>query len=344
MTAKPPKVQTIIEKVCPQCTVGDLDRPFRFFLEEIQMSRVGQFRFIVKYLGVAVLVIFLMPLAGSVTRAQSPTPTSQPKATAAPGGPKTIYQVFLPVVQVNVTSPAPVKKGVPLTYNDCPSVLAMNASWEYAWSPNPPNCAGVENIPMISGSHEINYTLGGNSQWIMGFNEPDSASQANMTPSQAASAWRQIEEKYPTRKLLAPGPSGANPSWMVDFRNTYIATYGTAPRLDGLDVHCYAWYAWQCTNHTQQFLTWANSWGVPEVWVTEFSFSPTAPSSPTQSLREAQTFITWMENDSKITRFAWFASKIQGTEWWLPTTFNTPLIHWTTGQPTSFGNMYLPFH
>ena len=301
-----------------------------------------RFHFLLKTISVALIAFAIFSVAAMKTSADSPTPTPTPRSSA-PQNPRTIYYVYLPLIQSNPASAAPLKKGVPLTYPDCAIVTAVNASWEYAWGPTPPDCPGVENIPMIWDSSEINYTLGGNSQWIMGFNEPDSASQANMSPAQAAAGWRQIEQKYPTRKLLAPAPSGANASWIVDFRNAYISAYGTAPRMDGLDVHCYRWYASECTDHTQNFITWANSWNVPEVWVTEFSFSPTSPSSPARSLQEAQTFITWMENNPKITRFAWFASKIQGNEWWLPPTHNTPLVNWTTGLPTTYGAMYLPF-
>jgi hypothetical protein len=191
---------------------------------------------------------------------------------------------------------------------------------------------------------DVNATLTGNSDWIMGFNEPDSASQANVSPTDAAPLWRQIEQKYPTRKLLAPAPSGSNPNWLVSFRNAYISDYGTPPRLDGLAVHCYAWYASQCIPFTQQFESWANSWGVPEVWVTEFSFSPTSPSSPSGAIQQAQTFINWMEGESKVTRYAWFASKIQGTEGWASRYFITPIVDWNTGALTTYGNMYLPMH
>ena len=118
---------------------------------------------------------------------------------------------------------------------------------------------------------------------------------------------------------------------------------GEAPRLDALAVHCYAWSASACIQFTQVYEGWASSWGVPEVWVSEFSISPSAPNTLSQSLQEAQTYINWLEADSMITRFAWFASKLQGTEAWLPPTFITPLTDWNTGQLTTFGTMYLPF-
>lgn len=293
-------------------------------------------------IGVVILISFLMTtslLTPVNTSAQSPVPTSALRAaTASPRvGP---YSIYLPLI---IGAPPPPKKGVPLTYNDCTSVTTMNAFWEFAWSPTPPNCTGIENVPMIWGAGDINTTVGGNSLWIMGFNEPDNSGQANLTPAQAATLWRQIEQKYPTRKLLSPASNGDIPNWLVDFRNAYISAYGSPPRLDGLGVHCYRWFAYQCIPWIQQYESLAISWGVPEIWVTEFSFATTSPSSPSGSLQEQQTFINWMESQSQVTRFSWFASKIQGTEWWALSAFHTPLVDWNTGQSTSYGSNYLPY-
>ncbi len=288
----------------------------------------------------------LIQFGNSTVLAQSPTQAKKAVVVAptrrAPS--QGSYFLFLPMLQASTGAP-PVpstpKKGAALTYQDCSSATSVAAVWEYGWAASPPNCASIENVPMIWGANDVNAILGGNSDWIMGFNEPDS--QSNISPANAALLWRQIEQKYPSRKLLAPAPSGANPTWVVDFYNAYVATYGAAPRLDALAVHCYAWSASACITHTQRFETWANTWGVPEVWVTEFSISPAAPNSPNQSLQEAQSYINWMESDPMVTHFAWFASKIQGNEWWLPSSFNTPLVDWNSGQLTSFGSMYLPF-
>ena len=226
-----------------------------------------------KYLS-GVLVLLCVTVASQSASAQSPVSTPVPR-TVPPRAPASQFFVFIPMVQGGASAQTPqptYKKGAALTYQDCASAAAVSAVWEYAWTSSPPNCVGIENIPMIWGASDVTATLGGNSQWIMGFNEPDSASQSNLSPAYAASLWRQIEQKYPNRKLLAPAPSGAGANWIVDFRNAYISAYGTAPRLDGLAMHCYAWYASQCIPLAQQFESWATSWGVPEIWVTEFSF------------------------------------------------------------------------
>ena len=219
----------------------------------------------------------------------------------------------------------------------------MSAFWEYDWEPVPLNCSGIENVPMISGSGDVNTPVGGNSQWIMGFNEPDGVQPLDY--NQAAIYWRQIEQTYPTKKLLSPATGNEDSShWLTNFRNAYITKYNTPPRLDGLAVHCYRWWTSQCTDFVTEYEGWASSWGVPEIWVTEFSFA-TDPScgygaSPAQAAQIEQSFISWMESQPQVTRFAWFASKLQpGTE--LPGCFYTPLVDWNTGQPTSYGSFYL---
>lgn len=298
-----------------------------------------------KYFLVGLLIFIGASISIPVTHAQVPAPIPPTKSNSAPSAPRTTnYTVFLPFIVSNGASAPAIRKGIPLTYSDCSTAIAMGVTWEHSWSPTPPNCAGMDNVPMIWSAAEMNTTLGGNSQWVMGFNEPDLSWQSNLSPAQAAQLWRQVEQKYPTRKLLSPGPSGANPNWLLDFRNAYIAAYNTPPRLDGLQTHCYAWYTSQCTDLMQIYLGYANSWGVPEIWVTEFSFATTSPSSPTRAPQEMQNFITWMQGNPKFTRYAWYASKIQGNEWWSMPAFHTPLVDWNTGQPTSFGSAYLPLH
>lgn len=292
---------------------------------------------------VSSIALFLLPKTSLQAESLStlpPKPTPVIKRATSDS-----TNIYLPLVigGSSGTSQAIRKKGVGLTYQDCPTATAVEAFWIFNWTAVPPPCPNIENVPMIWGASDVNITLGGNSEWILGFNEPNNSSQSNLTATQAATLWRQIEQKYPNRKLVSPAPSGANPEWLVSFRDAYLAAFGTAPRLDGLAVHCYAWYASQCITHTQKFLTWANAWNVPEIWITEFSFSPTAPSNPTRALDEGRAFITWVQSQPQVTRYAWFASKMQGNEWWLVPTFQTPLVEWNSGALTSFGQMYLPY-
>ena len=80
--------------------------------------------------------------------------------------------------------------------------------------------------------------VGGNSPYILGFNEPDLSSQANLTPQRAAVLWRRIEQAYPHRLLVSPAVSCGDLYWLVRFRSAYRELYGTWPRFDVLAACC----------------------------------------------------------------------------------------------------------
>ncbi len=277
----------------------------------------------------------------AVSNPRSSTAASLPKTVSSTQSPQTDlaahqYKLFLPFIQTTFLTPA--KKGVPMTYSDCTDLTKIGAIWQYNWSPQPLNCPAVENVPMIWGTASVNSKIGGNSQWVMGFNEPDLTSQSNISPASAAVLWRQIEQQYPTRKLVAPVPSHLHPTWLVDFRNAYIAKYGTAPRLNALAIHCYSETASFCIQLGQTFEQWAQQWNVSEIWVTEFAIlSCSGTYTITQILQEAQTFTTWMENQSIISRMAWYATRLQGT---MTSPCYSSLIDWNTHNLTLYGNLY----
>jgi len=259
-------------------------------------------------------------------------------------------------------------KGIGLTYGHCEDVGAVGAGWQYDWSPNPPACPGVENVPMIWGQDDalglINgtETLGGNSQYILGFNEPDLLGQANLTVQQAANLWYQIEvwrdQYHPDKKLVAPVPSQNTMPWLINFRNTFYTTYGRYPRLDALAAHCYA--APSSWNSCQSVIQWFENrtaeWNIPGgVWVTEYGFAADGCTSPSgcnwpPGVTALNSFTDWLKTRPLVRRYAWFAARIVGTElWWGNPDMTTRLIQCPTSGDVScspgilspFGTAYL---
>lgn len=352
MTAKLPKVE-IAEPPEQGLSVPLTRRKTDLFDSRRPIELAGeaqlQFHSLTKIAAIAIISALLVSYGTSVVLAQPSAPLKQTLSSSIPPRlpSQNQYSLFMPMAQrssMTAPSAAPVaKKGIGLPYHDCDSVSKVGASWQYGWTPQPDNCAGVENVPMVYGLSDMTDPIGGNSQWLMGFNEPDSPSQSNLAPSQAATLWRQIEQSNPNRKLVSPAPTATNVTWIIAFRNAYISMYGAPPRFDALAIHCYAWSASECISYAQQYEAWAKSWGVPEVWVTEFSISPVAPNNPTRAIQEGQKFMNWMASDPMITHFAWFVSKMQGTEAWAPASFDTPTLDWSSGSLTSYGQMYLPY-
>lgn len=89
-----------------------------------------------------------------------------------------------------------------------------------------------------------------NTRYLLGFNEPNFSSQANMTPTEAAKAWpklEQIAEDFHL-KLVAPalnfsGEKVGDRIWSpYEWLDAFLAAYPTA-KIDALALHCYMnWY------------------------------------------------------------------------------------------------------
>lgn len=98
----------------------------------------------------------------------------------------------------------------------------LGANWAYNWSATPPPAGGPEWVPMIWGAGSISATQRltalrrqGRVHYLLGFNEPDSGAQANMTPTQAAALWPRLEK---TGLILgSPAPQVPTDGWLKRF-------------------------------------------------------------------------------------------------------------------------------
>ena len=185
---------------------------------------------------------------------------------------------------------------------------------------------------MIWGRANLGDTIGGNSQWVMGYNEPD---QQQITPAQAAADWHDvIEQRFAGKLLLSPAPSQDDLNWLTNFRNAYITAYGHAPRLDAIAVHGYMYDAPAMIAHTQYYINLCQQWpGCQGVWVTEFAFPlPDWDVYHTQRVHNMHVYVDWAKPEPMVMRYAWFAARIHGDETWAlqPPRRNSPLIVWDT--------------
>jgi hypothetical protein len=152
--------------------------------------------------------------------------------------------------------------------------------------------------------------IGGNSQYLLTFNEPDIGGQSGLSPIKAAFMYYFIQLKFPHFKLMSPAPSHLDVEWLVRFRKAYIEMWGSPPRLDGLAVHCYAEASF-CIPTVRKAVNWCNEWeGCQEVWVTEYAWWEG------EWRNEVQTFLDWCKSEPTVSRVYWFASYVGGKEWW----------------------------
>lgn len=195
--------------------------------------------------------------------------------------------------------------------------IAPGVTWYYNWS----NTAGayfngqefLEFVPMCwSGNYSADnirsYCQNNPGvKYLLGFNEPNFKSQANMTPAQAAEAWPAVKALADELglKLVAPALNYSpdapytNPlTWMDEF----VALVG----LDAFDftaIHSYGGAGVMIDLATK----FHDRYG-KDVWVTEFCYWPNesgavAISSQISCMMES---LEWLEKTDWIYRYAWF--------------------------------------
>jgi len=221
--------------------------------------------------------------------------------------------------------------------------------WYYNWGQQPAAGAGnvadtIDYVPMVwNASYDEAALVAYLSahprvKFLLGFNEPNFRSQANMTPSQAAAAWPRLQAIADRFKLTLVGPAVNFASagdtvtengvqytdpvkWYEDF---FAACKGC--RVDHIAIHGYfdnaAALPW--------FIGLFDKFNKP-IWLTEFNQSPSySMASQMQFMREA---IPVLEKDPRIFRYGWFLAR-SGQD-------NTNLF--ANGQPgvlTELGKLY----
>ena len=86
-------------------------------------------------------------------------------------------------------------------------------------------------VPMVWAwrrPYDVPLKIPHNARYVLGFNEPNFKTQANMTPWQAAQHWRELEKQTHGKKLVSPSASPCtkggicimnSPDWFHEFFN-----------------------------------------------------------------------------------------------------------------------------
>lgn len=239
---------------------------------------------------------------------QAPTPTPTPKPTAS----STTHAAAPPARPKS-------KKGVSTwDFSGVGAALAdVHASWYYNWSASRTANAGTsaEFVPMIWGAGSVTQSTldkarsGGTT--ILGFNEPDFSSQANMTVARALDLWPQLQATG--RRLGSPAvATGAATAggWLDQFM---AGARQRGLRVDFITLH---WYGSDFSaNAVGQLESYVkatyNRYHLP-IWLTEFALIKFAGSGSVYPSADQQVaFVngaTAMLNGlSYVERYAWFA-------------------------------------
>lgn len=151
----------------------------------------------------------------------------------------------------------------------------------YTWSPSSIS-SSLEFVPMLWSDRQI-------SQWessinqtirnlgvthVLGFNEPEYPSQANMTPSHGASLWKAQIEPLRSQgvRLGSPAPTSdpAGKQWLLD----WLTACDSACTVDFIALH---WYDINSTAFTAYLEDFHETFQRP-LWVTEWACQVREPT------------------------------------------------------------------
>ena len=233
-----------------------------------------------------------------------------------------------------------------------PKIRALNPSWVYSWGPDPPagvptsvlptggleitgdtpgdDDDGIDFVPMLWGYYPdlfedfTDRMLGPDPRIVLGFNEPDSSSQSNLSVGYALEGWERLADKVTAATtdgsvLVSPScvqPTGA---WCTEFIDTADER---GLRLDAIGVH---WYGGASPQTLFDKLTETyRRYGNRPILLTEFAVADwTADSvddnkfTPEQVLDFMKDVLPWLEDTEWILGYAWFSFETDSPPGWV---------------------------
>jgi len=205
----------------------------------------------------------------------------------------------------------------------CAARKALNVSWYYNWTQSESEpCSdggGGVFVPMIWGhagneqsatgiTASVSAFAGKHQTFVLGFNEPDNATQSNIAVATAVNLWpaflgnTSIQVVSPATQANTTGQS-----WFSSFM-TQVNSGGL--RVDVVGLHWYGWNAGSCepTAATlESYIKWAEGiTGSRPIWLTEWGcLNASAPDTQTvvSFLKGA---VAMFARHPRIRRYAWY--------------------------------------
>jgi hypothetical protein len=219
--------------------------------------------------------------------------------------------------------------------------VKLGTSWHRSWGLYVWWNYNRYGVPCVWGEYLVDQAIqigiGGNSPYVLGFNEPDREDQANLTPLEAAPLWHTLTEAH-TERLFASPAIVESDTWLTDFRTEYIGMYGEPPRMDVIDIHCYADDPVSDLARVDYALARASDWAINEVWVSEFQYGHRQEQGAADRLVE---FFDGLESRLPVTKIFWFSVHIPSPlPPWYPSDWLAPNLIDTDGELTELGQVY----
>lgn len=268
-------------------------------------------------------IVTSAPATTVPTTSTVPTTTPPPTTTTTTTRRTTTKRAAPPVVPAKSTSS---RKGVSTwDFDGVTSALSnVGATWYYDWSSTRGNIAspsGTEFVPMIWGSGSVTAsTLAQAKQQgteLLGFNEPDMSSQANMTVAQALDLWPQLQATGMRLGSPAVAYGGDTPGGWLDQFMSGAANKGY--RVDFITLHWYGSdFSSAAVGQLKSYIQAVYNRYHKPIWLTEYAlinFSG-SPEYPTQAQQAAFATgsTTMLDSLPYVERYAWFALQSKGND------------------------------
>ena len=199
------------------------------------------------------------------------------------------------------------------------ALAESGASWYYNWGATPNGITappGVSYVPMMWGAASVTSAalseVSHEGNVLLGFNEPDMASQSNMSVSQALTLWPKLMATGMTLGSPAVASGAATPGGWLDQFMTGAKARGY--RVNFITVHWYGgdFSTGPAVQELESYLQAIYARYQLPIWVTEFaltSYSGGTATFPTEAQQAA--FLTaatkMLDGLSYVQRYAWFA-------------------------------------
>jgi hypothetical protein len=246
------------------------------------------------------------PLDGSPSAGPSPSVTASPSRAVAPAARGPVGSVA--------------KKGVSVwDFKGLgPALTDVRAGWYYNWSSGPSGGApaSARFVPMIWGpksvtSTELSRAKASGATELLGFNEPDFASQSNMTVEQALDLWPQLQA---TGLRLGSPAVAVNAAKAGDWLDRFLAgARARGLRVDFITLHWYGSdFSAAATGQLRGYLQAVHDRYRLPIWLTEYALIKWVGGDsvfPTDDQQAA--FVTastaMLQGLPYVERYAWFA-------------------------------------
>ncbi|EDU44749.1 Glycoside hydrolase family 128 protein [Pyrenophora tritici-repentis] len=211
-----------------------------------------------------------------------------------------------------------IKRG--LAYNDAHlcSTFGAKFGFGYNWGQAETNDIGTQFIPMMHGPDKstaqewlANVDLAvkkHKSTAVMGFNEPDIAAQANLSPEAACSAWKEymnpIKSTYPEITIIGPSVSNGQAPLGLDWLSRFHTVCPDAI-VDAANIHFYDQYDSTVFDRFKAHVEKAAKQTGQKLFITEFGLNP-GTANPQQAAEFLAQCIEYLDAEPVVDGYAYF--------------------------------------